>query len=263
MLYFGTAQTVCAPSCFRWKFLKWTPLTVHLMFTSFCIYYLPQSIHKYASKVDWLSHIFLSTAVLPSIFIIISNIISNYNIQNILYMIFDLETIIDKQFGKVQSYTQIKRRHNWKIFILLSIFVWNVICRLAFPSEYVKKTTGAAILITQFFNDMFVLYFVFHIDLLHYIIKFLNTNLEQISKPNRLNENQCEEIMMNVTLIHRKIWTIKSVIENRFVWTLMIVFFKSFIATMINVYWFFRLLVLQDGFSFAISRKYMLYFIFI
>lgn len=263
ILYFVGAQTLCAPNHFKWKYLNWIPIIVHFTLSGFCLYHLSYLEITFLSIVDWLSHILTSISVLPSILIIISNILSKYKVQNILNMLFNLKMDIEKQFGTELSYTQFKRRHNSKIFILLSIFISNVICRIVIHSAYVKKTADVALLITHFFNDMFVLYFVFHIDLLHFIIQFMNTNLNRVTKLKSLNGMQRVELINYITLIHRRIWTIKSVIENRFVWIIMVMLFKSFIHIMINVYWFFRLMIIYHGIVYGVLRKYLIHIPFI
>lgn len=263
LLYFVTVQTLYVPEMLSGKYLKWIPLAVHSVITCVCFHILLKSqIFFNLITLNWLLHFLRLTAALPSVSTIVYNIIMSKVVQNIPKLLLDVKSDMEIQFGAVFSYGEFIRRHNRKIVIFSCNIVINAICRAAVPTVLYKRSTDASIVTMNFFCDAFVLYFLFQIDLLYSLLRFMNANLNRISKTKKINNIQRFNMFKFITCLHRRIWRMKSVIENRFGWILMIVFLKYFLHVLVNVHWFLRLLIDHKQIAVQLMRKYI-FFLFI
>lgn len=260
-IYFLTAQTFSAPKLLDCKYFKFIPIIFHILITMACAhsFFNPKNLSELV-RLDWLSRILTSFVLFPNILTIVSNIL-NGNVPNIYKMLFDLKTHIEQRFNVVFSCVEFLRDHNKKIFKLAATLVLNAICRIFIFNKYFKRTNDMAIVTMYFFSDAFVLYLLFHIDLLRYILQFMNTHLTHTLKSKHLNGVECVDMLKYIMLVHHRMWSTKNAIENRFGWILLSMFFKSFIHIINNVYWYFQLAIIHGSAAVITMRKYS-YFIF-
>lgn len=242
LFYFLIAQTTSAPilSIFNKKYMNWIPIVVHFIITNACIYqYLSEHVPFYDAITSMLP--FLRILVLmPNILIFVSNVCANEKLQSIFKDLLNIKDSIENQFGAIFIGDKFMRNHIRKIFIFMFVFILNSIARAYLSSRY--KFNNYADMAMYFFIDVFVLFFIFHIDLLRFLSDFLCTNLKQISKTQKMNDVQRENMLNYVCWVHRQMWNCKIQIEKRFGWILMIVIFRQFVMITGNLFYLFVLL---------------------
>lgn len=261
LLYFLTAQTLCDSKVLKRSFLKYIPLLVHLVVTIICADpTIDDRCRSDKSLTDWFLDIFKLNFIMPSILMIVSNISTKSEFQNIPHIMFDLITDIEQYFGVNFRAEKFKRSHNYNIFIRTSFHLFTLIYREFIPVFACSKMTGRIIASMNIFNIAFELYFLFHIDMMHSLLQFFNANLRYL-KSAKLDECQRFHILSYISYVHCEIWLIKSHIERRFGWTLLAVLLDKFIQFTIHPFDMFRLGA-NNGSVLQITRKYVFLFFY-
>lgn len=243
LLYFLTAQTLCAPKTLKANHSKWIPLMVHLIITTICTYIIISE-RWYVNKTltDWILDIFKLNLVLPSVLIIFSNISARGNSQTIPSILLTLISSIEQHFGVNFSAGKLLRSHNYYIFVRISLHLITSVNRELILLFGCSIITGRIITTIKLFNSMFELYFLLHVDLMHAALKFLNANLQHHSKSTKIDGNRRFHILNYVSYVYCNIWVIKNDVERRFGWTLMAVFLDKYIQFTIHPYDMFQLI---------------------
>lgn len=255
VFYFITAQFILISKRSCWKDLKWLPIIVHSSITCACIYFPNMETYVALALFGSISGIFTLISVLPSILTIAANIFTYKKCQNILKILIDLQTCMENQFGVTFSGFEFTRRHNFKVFLLMGVFLSLSTCRAVFVVPYLGRCTDGALTTMHFFTVVFMLYFLLHIDLLYSTLQFLSKNLDRISNSKSRSDIECLDVLNFVTYVHRKVWECKIMIENRFCWVILVVLLKFVVDIMNSSFWIFWHHDINEGES-KVIRKY-------
>lgn len=239
VFYFITAQYIFTSKRSCCKYLKWLPLIVHFGIICVCLHILNVRKYMIYAQVGSISELFTLITVLPHIFMIIANIRTNKTMQNILKMMIKLHTDMEKQFGDTFNCVAFTRRHNFKIFFLICIFILSSTFRTILQGTVLTQRIDAAFNTMHFFRTTFLLYFLLHIDLLYSVLEFFNANILKMASLHKLSDIQYVDTLHYVSFVHRKIWKSTKAIENCFGWILLFLLLKYFTDVLNSAYWTF------------------------
>lgn len=250
-----TAQTLRTPRPLKLKFLKWIPVVCHSFVTIACTYIIISE-RWFVDKplTDWILDIFKLNLMLPSVLMIVSNISAKGKLQTIPNSLLNLINSTEKQFGVNFSVGKFMKFHNFYIFMKIGFHLLTSIHLEFIPLPWCSMMTDKVITIAKVFNNAFELYFLFQISLLHCMLKFLNSNLEQHSKLTKIDANRRFHILNYVSYAYCEVWVIKNNIERRLGWPLMAVFLDKFIQFTIHLYDIFRIIA-KKGSALQMMRK--------
>lgn len=253
VFYFITSQFIFTSKRSWWKCLRWLPLIVHIGIICVCLYIL--NIQKYMSlaKVGSVSELYTLITVLPNIFIIIANICTNKTMENILKMMINLHTDMEKQFDDTTNCVAFTRRHNFKVVLMMCIYISNTAIRIVFFGPILNERIDAAMNFMSFIRTTFLLHFLLHIDFVYSILEFLNLSIQKISNLSNLSDTQRFDTLNYVSFVHRKIWKSVKSIEDRFGWILLVLLWKLFLDLSNSIYWSFSFID-EGSFIYAIRK---------
>lgn len=263
LLYFlAAAQTRSAPKIFNQKYLKWTPIIILsltiIAYVYFHVYGNKQTF-EHMAKIDILYKSFNAFTIFPNVLIVIHNIKIRDREESIPKKLLILKSDIEKEFNALFNADKFLRWHTAKVFILTGSLVISTMLRVIIPPLVIKTWAEIIRVVMYFILNAFVLYFLFHVDLLRSILQFMNANLNKLSKEKKLTDEQRVDTLNYISFLHRKLWECKNMIEKQFACILVLIIFRFVVRIIFNSYQFFDFMFTKEEhfiFAYGINIVY-------
>lgn len=159
------------------------------------------------------------------------------------------------------DYRLFRKAFTNKCMIIVISYMFNV---GAFAVRIVPTRIGFWQLVIfkfwQFGSIVSTIHMMFYIDLLRYHLQQLNLSFRNINIQSRFDKTttslQVTKKIMNMKLIHFKLWEISHKINVTFGWTISAVLFQQFVDSTYSLYWLIFLVVQRAATTIAILRRF-------
>lgn len=188
--------------------------------------------------------------------------ISNLKLTDaILGASYNLNVSVEKKLQLKFPINHFIRRLNVTIVIVLSFLIISIIFKIYGTAIMWAKPVDNCFLILMVYDAFIVLNLFMFIDMIHCVLLLINETITKFNSKLSIymivpHENSMLKILVQVKIIHFKLWLFKKIFIARFGWTLIAFLLQSFVYMTIISYW--NIASNQTNF-YGYLRKYQLF----